>query len=624
MLLAASVIAALTIGATPAELRGLDLISLDYVVLLDPASAETSGSLAITIRRASDDDGALTLALDAGLTVRAASLRDHPEVTVNVTDTSTTPLRIVALSFDPPLAVGDERVVDVTYDGTLVCNTSDIRGHRACKSTESFGYLRRESVLPNVDDAADVVTYEHYRRTLSLTLPDGVDAIASADVVSEASDAGRTTRIWQSDVVHDVQDLVVVFGDLESIAIDTPGDLPLRLWYPAGDTDWLTELEAWTAAAMPFHAALAGTELPFAQVDVVKLPEDPGFDGTATTNMVLLSEGYGDDLGAGNFEKTWAHELSHLWWGNLAFSDERGWWLLEGLARHAELAYMDAQYPYAEPGYDAGDGFGRSRWHAVLMRYLLDAQGHAPLVLGGIAQPPSTIFAFTVWAYARGAATLDHLRAVVGADAFATGLARWASDCAFVRCTSADFRTFMEEASGEDLEAFFAQHVFGTTFADLALSFTQRRTASGVDVTLTFTQEPAAETTVELWVTLLDGAIEKRVVDLEGAGGELTIAASDEVLSVRPNRYHDPIVWSRSAIAGDVDFDGAVDGVDLVTCAQDATLAFPDVSEVSNLFEVVPIDFRCDLDANGLVDRADLALIAAAFGTLEAGLEEAP
>jgi len=603
------------LAATPAEQRGFDITALDYVVVLDPATGVTHGTLAISVTVVTSDAHELEVTFDAGLSLESAKIQGS-DAGLTVVPAATTPLRSVGLMFDDALAAGDTRVIEVTLDGTLACNVSDIQGHRACKRGAAFGYLRRQSVLPTVHDAADTTSYELYRRSLSLTLPAEVDAVATGDAVATTTTDGQTTRVWASTIVHDVQDLVVVFGALTSLSIDD-GELPVTLWYPRGDEAWVDDMRAWIAIAMPFHAALAGRSLPLDGVDIVKLPDDPGFAGTATAGMVLLSEGYGN-LGAGNFEQTLAHELSHLWWGNLAYADERGAWLLEGLARYSELEYITARYPAGEAGFEADDGSLRSRWHADLMRYTLRSK--APLVLTGIAQPPSDIVDYEAWAYARGAATLDHLRVVIGRAAFAAGLARWADDCAFVRCTSDDFRTFMEEASGKDLAAFFAQYVYATTFTDLAYAFTQARTASGVDVTVSFTQVPAADSTLELWLEHEDGSVDKQLVDMTGASGSVTLASAAPVVRVRPNPYDDPIVWSRSQVDGDVDFDGAVDGVDVVTCAQYVALGFPAVQSSTTLLDVVPIDFRCDLDHDGVVDGADLALIAADFGTLEAVL----
>jgi len=611
-------------AGSPAESKGFDLVALDYTATLAPPDTTATGALDVSLRVASvEPAAALGLVLDAGLEVVSASA---PGYSVALDEVRAEPLSTVTLTLTPAPPRGAELVVHVELAGRLACEVSDLRGHRACSFAAPMGHLRRGSILPDVYDPADgAATYELYRRSLRLDLPEGVAAIASGDVVSEVTVDGVVTRAWASDVVHNVQDLVVVFGDLD--ALDVPlgaQDAPLRLWFAVGDEDWTQEMRGWAAAAMPFLTRLAGGGLPFAEVALVEVPRIEGFDGTATANMVLLSESYAG-LGAGYFEQTLAHELSHLWWGNVAFADERGYWLLEGLARFSELEYMAARYPYDAPAFAPGDGSARSRWHANLMRYVLAGDGLVPLVLAGATQPPgSSQLQFSAWAYARGAATLDHLRVVVGADAFAAGLARWAADCAFSRCTSRDFQTLMEEESSEDLDAFFAQHVFGTTFPSVSWTFQDAPSADGVEVTLTYTQDPPAASTLELWLEHEDGAVEARLVELTGASGALTLAAAAPVRRVSPNPYHDPIIWTRSAVDGDVDFDRAVDGVDLVRCAEWVTLGFPAVPSAQSLFDVNPIDFRCDLDLDGDVDRDDLELMALAFGQLEPGAGGAP
>jgi len=627
---------ALTLAATadahaqsPAELVGLDLVALDYRATIDPETGAASGAIDITVRVASAQAAPkLRLALDAGLDVTAATV-DARDLTVQ--RETAHPLRTVAITLAPAPEVGDELVVHVAYEGALACEVSSARGHRACGVGGAVGYLRLESVLPRVWDGGEGAAYELFRRTLALTLPEGVVVIGAGDIGSTTTDGDAATHTWSSDVVHVGQDLVVVFGALASLEVPraSPDETPITVWYAADDPDWTTEMRDWTAAAMPLLEALAGSPLPFAQVALVELPRLDGFNGTATSNMVLLSESYGDALGPGWFEQTLAHELSHLWWGNVAWADEASWWLVEGLARHAELEVMAERYPLAEPGFAAGDGAGRSRWHANLVRYVLTEP--PPLVLAHRGLAPTDPLQFSAWAYALGAATLEHLRVVVGDAAFAIGLSRWASECAFRRCTSADFQALMEEAGERDLAALFAQHVTGATFPEVAWSFTQAPAADGSDrgddardVTLSFTQTPAATSTLELWVEGEGGAIDKHLVDLVGAAGRVTLTASGPVLRVAPNPYHDPIVHTRSAVDGDVDFDGAVDGVDLVRCAEWVTFGFPPVQSAANLFEVNPVDFRCDVDHSGAVDRVDLELLGVAFGTLEPGAGGAP
>ncbi len=303
---------------TPAESGGLDIVALDYTATLDPETGVASGALDITVRVASDEPSyELGLLMDAGLEVRTATAQD---LTVSVATTATTPLSRVVLGLAPAPAVGAEVVLRVTFDGALACSVTDARGHRACSFGAAVGHLRLESILPRVwDEEEGLAAFELYRRSLTLVLPVGLDAVGAGDVVSAETADGMTTHVWASDVVHVGQDLVVVYGALASLEVPrAPEDMPITLWHARGAPAWTSEFRDWSEAAMPLLEALAGSPLPFDRLDLVLLPPIDGFDGTATANLVLLSQTYGDALGAGAFEQTLAHELSHRWWGNVA------------------------------------------------------------------------------------------------------------------------------------------------------------------------------------------------------------------------------------------------------------------------------------------------------------------
>ncbi|MFO0745096.1 MAG: M1 family aminopeptidase [Myxococcota bacterium] len=596
-------------GESPAADKGFDVLAVDYTASLDPATGEASGEVALSARAMTAQAVALGLLLDAGLEVTSAVAEGYD---VTITTQSIPPLRRATLRLSPTPPVGTEVTIVARYSGTLGCGVVDARGHRECSWGASVGHLRRGSVIPDVFDPTDTsATYELYRRSLTLTLPEGTAAAAAGDLVEETTAGGLVTRKWASEAVHTVQDMVVVYGALDHVPIPD-SDPPMDLWFAKGDTKWRDAMVEWEQAIGPFLATLAGAPLPFARVAIVALPPIDGFDGTASADIVLLSESYGDRLGAGAFEETLAHETSHLWWGNVAYADEASAWLLEGLARMSELDYMALRYPFAEAGYEADDGIGRSNWHALLMRYVVDPD--VPLLLTSLAQAPQDgAIGYSSWAYARGAATLDHLRVLVGRTAFAAALHRWASDCAFVRCTSLDFQTFLEDASGMDLDVEFAQHVRGAAFPEVAWSFTQ----AGDDVTVSWAQEPPTATSaVEMWLERDDGTHDAQPVTAAGANGSVTLHTSGAIARARPNPYHDPIIWSRAAVGGDVDFDGEVDGVDLVECTSSVIFGLTNIADTRTLFDVQPMNPRCDFDGSGIVDQADLEVIQAAFGRL--------
>jgi aminopeptidase N len=351
----------------------------------------------------------------------------------------------------------------------------------------------------------------------------------------------------------------------------------------------------WMQDIYAFIDGQAGKTLPWPSTEVVKLPANWIFPGTAGHGIVLLAESYGYP-GAHYFEETLAHETSHEWWGILVSPTDYGTsrWLVEGLATVSQIDYAaDVQNPNLDrEAYLTR----RYREHDIMMRYT--AQGPIPAVVP--AFPIDAGENDTLWAYIRGSAALDTLRVLVGEDVFADTLRAWASGCAQTHCDTLDFKDVLETTSGQDLTAAFDAYVFGAPFPEPQLSFTQdgdelQVTATGMDVPLP----------LDLWILHDDRTQSRARVTLE-PDVAASIPVNGSVRSVRPNPRHDAMVRSRSLTEGDVTFSGDVDGFDVITCARAAGTSIQQVPNGEGLMQI-DLDFlpRCDRNGDGVIDQSD-------------------
>jgi hypothetical protein len=227
----------------------------------------------------------------------------------------------------------------------------------------------------------------------------------------------------------------------------------------------------------------------------------------------------------------------------------------------------------------------------------------------GLGQPYGTP-EYTMWAYEKTAATLDHLRVTIGEDVFTRALGAYVTKCSYVGCSPDDFRSVLEEASGTTLVPFFDRWVTGTARPHVTI---EPRGA-----TASVRKDDDAPMTLELWVRLEDGSLVKRRVQL--VGRETTVALGDVggvVRSVSANPRHDVLVDVRSAIDGDLDFDGETDGFDLLRCTRLAGVSYMPKTQATGLWNVdEQFDPRCDLDGNHRIDDEDLVAIMDNFGKL--------
>jgi len=164
---------------------------------------------------------------------------------------------------------------------------------------------------------------------------------------------------------------------------------------------------------------------------------------------------YGNVLitGDGQFETVLVHELAHMWFGNLITPvDWTQIWLNEGFATYVEALW--AENKWGRTGlvsfmnqHDWGHGYPDDS----LIRE--STSSHAP-------------YYFRTIAYHKGAWVLHMLRRQLGDEDFFASLASYLNNPAlrFGNAHSDDFRQACEDVSGQDLQWFFDQWLFRTTY----------------------------------------------------------------------------------------------------------------------------------------------------------------
>jgi hypothetical protein len=220
---------------------------------------------------------------------------------------------------------------------------------------------------------------------------------------------------------------------------------------------------------------------------------------------------------------------------------------------------------------------------------------------------------YTLWAYYKTAAVLDHLRVTMGEQAFDAGLTAYVKQCGYVGCSPNDFRRVMEQTSGRDLAPFFKRWVWSDSRPRVTVSF--EPTADGAKVQLEKSDDDRMS--VQLWVRFDDGRIEKRHIDLDGRVTARRLEVGPGVRGVALSPRHDLLVEAVSAIAGDIDFDGETDGFDILRCARLVGEEYKP-SATGLWATATKFDPRCDVNGNLRIDDDDLKRLGDAFGKTRA------
>lgn len=548
----------------------------------------------------------IALLLDSGLSVSTATASGK---SVTVQNTPTQGYDYATLGITPTVGSGESLVISADYSGTLACK------NQGCKMGAPLGFLLENAAIPSVIDQDGIGGYNAWgaSRTLTISVPTGTDVVASGDLSGTSQANGESTTVWKIPGYPSYGGNVVMFGQLSTVTVS--GASPKSDVYAVSSSPkYATDMAGWMTDILPFLDDQAGQALPYQELKVFKLPLGwlDIFRGTAGYGLTLLSEDYAGPSDA-YFEETLAHENAHQWWGVLVSpSDIRNTrWLVEGLATLSQIDYS------AEHLNTVGSReeylARRYREHWLTVHYLGDPS--LPLVVQNPSSIPQDSIQNTLWAYIRSSAMLEHLRVLVGDDVFKTTLRSWAKTCSQQFCDTADFLNVIQTTSGQDLSKVFSQYVWDGTAVEPRFSFTQAEgekpvvTAEGID---------GQTLSLRLQVTLRTGEVKEMLVTFEGST-PVELDVTEPVLRVRPNPLHDGFVWSRSAQPGDQDFDGEVDGFDVIHCARQlGKVAQPSQPGGEGVWALdLDFDPRSDANDDGTIDESDLSAVTDLFGTVK-------
>ncbi len=153
--------------------------------------------------------------------------------------------------------------------------------------------------------------------------------------------------------------------------------------------------------------------------------------------------------GTGSYELIFVHELAHQWWGDMVtLVDWRHCWLNEGFATYSEALWWE--HLYGKQG---------------LKVYVIDLQnqylawesaGH----LYPIFDPPLQ-YLFSTTTYEKAACVLHMLRFLVGDSLFFSTIRTYGETYKYINASTDDFKSIAEEVSGEELDWFFNEWIYG-------------------------------------------------------------------------------------------------------------------------------------------------------------------
>ncbi|WP_338674074.1 M1 family metallopeptidase [Streptomyces sp. SCSIO 30461] len=341
-----------------------------------------------------------------------------------------------------PLAKGAPLSVVVKYAGKP--SELKIDGYTAWLRTPDGGVAAGEPEsavwwFPSNDHPLDKATYD-----ISVSVPDGTQAISNGVLLSRSSRLGWTRFNWRSNKPQATYLATLAVGKFDITTDKTAKGLPVLNAYSLdlGDTagaarasiertieaaEWLEEV----FGPYPFNA-LGGY-----------VPNVPTGYALETQTRPFYSP---RQFANGANVSVVVHELAHQWYGDSV--SVKGWkdiWVNEGFARYSQWLWSEKE----------GEGTAQELADYVYAQHPADDPFWK--VKPGDPGPDKQ---FDLAVYDRGAAALQALRVEIGDEDFFALLKSWPAARADGNAEVGDFVEYAEEISGKPLAALFDTWLF--------------------------------------------------------------------------------------------------------------------------------------------------------------------
>ncbi len=383
----------------------------------------------------------------------------------------------ISIILPAPINTGDSVTTSIYYHGQPFVDPTGwggfhFSGEYALNLGVGFGAIPHnlgKAWFPCIDDFRDRALYDVY-----VTVPNDNKAISGGTLIS-VTDLGNNTSTWhwKTEFTLPTYLISVTTGKYELINDTYTGlqaQVPITYYCRAADTaknagtfiNMKNILQAYENHFGPY---------PFERVGYTGTPGGLG----AMEHACNVSYPFSGWTGNTSSEWWYAHELSHMWFGNkVTCASAEDMWLNEGWAVWCESLFKEVLY-----GKQAYKDYMRSKLKSVLQStHVIDGGYYA---LSGI--PQTLTYGSTV--YEKGGQVTHTLRGYMGDSLFFGGIKEYLQQYGYNYASSYDMRDFLTAYSGMDMAPFFDAWVFAPGFPHFAVdSAVTVPSGNGYDVTV--------------------------------------------------------------------------------------------------------------------------------------------
>jgi puromycin-sensitive aminopeptidase len=422
-----------------------------------------------------------------------------------------------------------ERVLVIEWTGEI---REALRGlYRSTRPGERYAATQFEAAdtrraYPCFDEPEFKARYK-----LELVHPAGLAAIANMPVEkTEALPDGRMlTRFVETPPISPYL-LAFTVGPYEATeAARTRSGVPVRVWLPPGLAEQGIYARDAHVRSLEYLEKYTGMAYPYIKVDAIGIPdfeagamENPGAI-TYRTRLLAADKKNASTAAFKGIFSTAAHELTHMWWGDLVTM--KWWtdlWLNESFASFVGEKATAALNPEW--------GFWRDFVAQNASAFNLDALASTHPISVEAKNAEEASERFDAITYTKGAAVLRMIEGYLGEDAFREGVRIYLRRYAEANASADDFWAALDEASGQDVTAIANAWIKEPGHPLVQLD--ARETDGGLEIALSQTRyfsDQNAKPTAQRWPVPLvirygtpDGVREQRML-LSAERGTVTL-----------------------------------------------------------------------------------------------------
>lgn len=325
------------------------------------------------------------------------------------------------------------------------------------------------------------------RYDVTLHWPAKLDLVAAGHRVDGGEEDGGRRRFERRRLEHPTFGFSFEVGRFKTLTARAGHvDISLSLdplIYPALTKEGREEILSTVVDALAFFEETFGP-YPLDELAVVTAPRafSQGFLGFVTLSTFNMTETdwWTVYLGFEDRRTVIAHELAHQWWGHMvAWESYRDQWISEAMANYAAVLYARKRLVGQKKSVIIGPTSG---WQSALTSTSADGrpiESLGPLVLGERLESSRSGTAYEAIVYKKGAVVLDMLSRYYREDSFLEILRKVVEAVSFHAVSTETFIALFERLSGQDLDGFARQFIYGSGLPDVYYTYDFAPTPEG-------------------------------------------------------------------------------------------------------------------------------------------------